>query len=795
MAKATPPKSSAASAEVPDPPPLFPASFQTLADHPDWRNTWTHIVSGKFSASPYSGLLFYDQANGYAEFYETDGLGGINFLQNDSNWRKSWTQIISGAFYGPDRTGLFFYDQQGGYAAIFNTDGSGNLISPPQEHFGWRTSWTNISTVRIPDPNNSGGAIFGLLLYDRAAGHGEIHKCDGQGGLELIVERDDWRTSWTQVVGDFFSGTGVLFYEGSTSYGEVWAVTYNPENHTFGFELQATQDGLPPATQIVPGNFGWYDTSFVFYDRQSGSGTFMFYNPPGDTGSIVAGGEAYSWPTSWDIIVPGDFWEPDPEYVQFQNGFTDLLFYDRTAGHGQFCLHEPFGAVLAQDIEGYVSPGSVVPGETLNLYVNSRVGRYTINIYRQDAEQVLVNAVQNIQQFAQPFPIGRLDYRDGPSWPPVAEIVIPPDWPSALYLARVEAAGSTPVNIPFVVRSAVPGAQSEILICIPDATYDAYNFWGGRSLYGFRSKAGADYAAAVWSYGPSLDPWPDHQIPRSFRVAFARPYDDDFGNPKWQKWEVPLLRWLARQGIAVEVCTATDLHKAQANHTNLLENYQLLVSVGHDEYWSKETRDNVEAFALAGGNVAFFSGNVCWFQVRYDLNVKRVICYKDARFDPYSISQPDLATVNWYDKPVCRAETSLTGVSWFGATNPTAEYRVLQPDHWVFAGLDSASKVLFGLYVVDGQETLQTVVGYETDKYQPPQQNPCLPSSPSNLQRLAEVPAEVSAYGPAATMGIFSSGKGQVFTVGTINWTLGLSQGDQWGAIDQITKNIFDQLG
>jgi hypothetical protein len=43
-------------------------------------------------------------------------------------------------------------------------------------------------------------------------------------------------------------------------------------------------------------------------------------------------------------------------------------------------------------------------------------------------------------------------------------------------------------------------------------------------------------------------------------------------------------------------------------------------------------------------------------------------------------------------------------------------------------------------------------------------------------------------------MGTFTNGKGQVFTVGTMNWALGLSQGEQWNAIDQITQNIFDKL-
>ena len=59
--------------------------------------------------------------------------------------------------------------------------------------------------------------------------------------------------------------------------------------------------------------------------------------------------------------------------MQFQNGFTDLLFYDCENGYAEFYLHEPFEAVPAEGLEGFASPGSLVPGETINFYVNSRV--------------------------------------------------------------------------------------------------------------------------------------------------------------------------------------------------------------------------------------------------------------------------------------------------------------------------------------------------------------------------------------------------------------------------------------
>jgi hypothetical protein len=61
---------------------------------------------------------------------------------------------------------------------------------------------------------------------------------------------------------------------------------------------------------------------------------------------------------------------------------------------------------------------------------------------------------------------------------------------------------------------------------------------------------------------------------------------------------------------------------------------------------------------------------------------------------------------------------------------------------------------------------------------------PPLPGDPNNPNGEA-----------AGSMGIFAKGKGQVLTVGTLDWSLGLSQNnDRWNDIDQITLNIFSNL-
>jgi hypothetical protein len=50
-------------------------------------------------------------------------------------------------------------------------------------------------------------------------------------------------------------------------------------------------------------------------------------------------------------------------------------------------------------------------------------------------------------------------------------------------------------------------------------------------------------------------------------------------------------------------------------HPEMLKHYRLILSVGHDEYWSARMRDHLEVFIRDGGNLAFFSGNTCCWQV------------------------------------------------------------------------------------------------------------------------------------------------------------------------------------
>jgi len=93
----------------------------------------------------------------------------------------------------------------------------------------------------------------------------------------------------------------------------------------------------------------------------------------------------------------------------------------------------------------------------------------------------------------------------------------------------------------------------------------------------------------------------------------ADPYDPT-PRQTFVHWDAPFIAWLERSGYQADYCTDLDLHEDRA----LLDPDRLLVSVGHDEYWSDEMRGAVARFAARGGNVAFFSGNTCWKRVVFD---------------------------------------------------------------------------------------------------------------------------------------------------------------------------------
>ena len=428
-------------------------------------------------------------------------------------------------------------------------------------------------------------------------------------------------------------------------------------------------------------------------------------------------------------------------------------------------------------IEGYASVASAAPGEVVDFHVRADQAHshFTLQIYRQPSVDQILQTVEG-----DAFVPGAQDDAtlavQGCDWPAAAacRTVIPPNWRSGYYVAKLSS-GTESTRIPFIVRSAAPGTTSRILLKLSDVTAQAYTGWGGRSLY---------------------------TEPHAPNISFDRPYDDVAG--LYEQYQLPLLGWAEKNGIDLEYCSSLDLH----TDPQILAPYRLLISLGHDEYWSLEMRDQVEAFIAAGGNVAFFSANTCYWQVRLDLNGRRIMtCYKET--EPYSDGKPKpkdpergdprRVTVRWFEAPVLRPESRMTGVSYkYGAgwwyPNPIDPvkrhrgYTVTDASHWVYAGTGLTNGSVFG----NGTTEDNTVLGYETDAAHVNGDD----ETPRNFKTLAD--ADLTDWQPGglgghATLGLYQR-NGIAFTAGTVNWVGGLSADGSSTPVDWITQRVLREL-
>ena len=84
------------------------------------------------------------------------------------------------------------------------------------------------------------------------------------------------------------------------------------------------------------------------------------------------------------------------------------------------------------------------------------------------------------------------------------------------------------------------------------------------------------------------------------------PYDNTSPRQTFAHWDSYFISWLEKNEYQADYCTDFDIHK----DPHLLDSYRLLISAGHDEYWSNEMRKHIDRFTKNGGNLTFFSRNI-----------------------------------------------------------------------------------------------------------------------------------------------------------------------------------------
>jgi hypothetical protein len=440
-------------------------------------------------------------------------------------------------------------------------------------------------------------------------------------------------------------------------------------------------------------------------------------------------------------------------------------------------------------VEGYTSEVSYAPGEDVILHVSTSAAKYSLEVARLGAKREVVLSKTGLDGRELPIPNNASSH--GCQWPEAMRFTVPADWKSGYYSISlsVEDGGGAFIQrgrrtasgeAYFVLRASEPGKTSPILLQLSTNTYNAYNNWGGHSLYAYHDRDGL----------------------QGNRVSFQRPPLSQFAT-----WELPFIAWAETNGFPLEFAANNDL-EFQAE---MLPAYKLVLSVGHDEYWSALMRDNLEDFIGKGGNVAFFSGNTCCWQVRCEDDGRAIACWKQSySADPvFATGDHRLLTTIWSHHLVARPENQLTGVGflWGGyhkshgqLMDGPAAYTVHRPDHWVFAGAGLARGDQFG-----GPDT---IVGYECDgcefKLEGGLPKPTgRDGTPKDFLILGHCPAQwhpddclwyegfPKGRVGAAVMGVYTR-NGTVFTCGATDWSHGLRGNDPH--VTRITKNILERL-
>lgn len=492
------------------------------------------------------------------------------------------------------------------------------------------------------------------------------------------------------------------------------------------------------------------------------------------------------------------------------------------------------------EIFGYTNELSFLPGETVDFHVSTNAPEYSIRIER--VGQIRKNVWEKGEIKGKHYKTPDKAYEVGCNWPKSESFKIPNDLKSGYYSVMFMTENTPGYRAQwehfFVVRSANPGVDNKAVLVIATSTYHAYNNWGGSNLY-----EGAHKVSTKRPFMEGLLSKPELQEsriadlgePNEGYTPDALQYLEKYNFPLWvgaagyATYEGQFVKWAEGEGYEFDYAISEDLE----TRPEVLDNYNLMVSFGHDEYWSWNMRDAVENRIEKGLNVAFFTGNSIYWQVRFEDEGDTMVCYKyeAGEIDPIvKTKDKHLMTTTWSDKRVGRTENSLLGVSFnyagytriAGSTPKSASgYQIYRPNHWVFENTDLRWGDQLGIkssvvgYEVDGcAYDIKDGLPVPTGKDGTPLNTEILAMAPASLWNTEDTPQEAMGKIPDAEMAalsitgdrknwkrytrgmaamiIYTRGEGTVFNASSTDWVWGLADGDK--EVEQVTRNVLEKL-
>lgn len=444
-------------------------------------------------------------------------------------------------------------------------------------------------------------------------------------------------------------------------------------------------------------------------------------------------------------------WDTAPGWVQRENAKVGDASWDRGIPiqyAGDFAYKEskmrkggPFRSWLAPSVslsgpEGWFSAPSATCKQSIGLHISGSGAPVTIKVFRLGfyggAGARLVS-----QSTTKPIPHYSVE---GPSTSP--ESLLTTDWPTAWdfkvtnetlpgqYLIRLEDRNGDSNFVPIMVTN--PDSTNPVTFISSVLTWQAYNEWGGYSLY----------------KGPDRT-----RHSRAMVVSFDRPYDGD-GAGQFRYMEFPIVRLAEKLGIDLNYITDLELN----NNVSSLVNTKSIVYGGHGEYWTTQMRIALDSAIARGINLISFGGNAGYNRPRLQEHDRQLVMWRGAASDPHR-KDSALATTRWRSSPIKSPESVLLGAQYVGL-GVNGDYTIAHPLRWPFS-------------VMKHPSLLRGIVGREVD-------SPLYAPGPA-VEDLAW--AEIKLHGkPITAMATYytNSKNAGVLDISTNGWTCAIDNVCPW---------------
>ncbi len=419
------------------------------------------------------------------------------------------------------------------------------------------------------------------------------------------------------------------------------------------------------------------------------------------------------------------------------------------------------GGLARGDVNGYVARQALGAGQTERIYV-SAPGSATvrIRIFRmgwyggKGGREVLTSGglrVARQRRCAHSFTTGLTEC----DWHPTLSFMIPPALPTGVYVVRMTARTGQGDCL-FVVLATHP---QPLLAQLPTSTYEAYNAWGGDSLY----PGGADRVRVTGTT-------------QGVEVSYDRPYASVTGAGQFFARDVAMVRFLERYGYPVSYTTSESVDEDPGE----LAGHRAVIDFGHSEYWSERQAD---AFAQArnrGTDLLFLGSDTMAWRVRYARASRAasqagerdhtIIAYKE-----FAVLDPDHAEPTG---AFPSGGAALTGSAYLGCITPRV--RGLGPPAYLYSPWSAQPGLkpswLFAHTGVKPSTRIPGIVGYEVDTRTPasPRGTEVIGSGATPCMGTEAGEPSPGRAGAAETTMYTARSGALVFTTGTLGWELGL---------------------